>query len=293
MTTDKRGLDHAVLVVRDLDAARRRFENFGFTTTPPARHPFGTGNSLVQLGHSFIELLTVVAPDKIVPTSPGHFSFSAFNADFLGRREGMSMLVLTSSDARADNTGWAARGLETYAPVDFSRDATLADGTRATVAFTIAFALDPTMPDTGFFVCQQHRPENFWQPVYQSHRNGACDLSRITMVAPDPASHRGFFEAFMPEAAVSFADDSLRVELPRGVIEVLRPQDLARRFAAAALPDLEPGPRFVAAAVTVAGLDAAEAALTAGGVAFERRGTSIQVAADRCFGMVLELEASP
>lgn len=35
----KRGIDHLVLCVRDLEAARRRYADLGFTTTPPARHP--------------------------------------------------------------------------------------------------------------------------------------------------------------------------------------------------------------------------------------------------------------
>ena len=56
----RRGIDHVVLCVRDLEAARAAFQHLGFTLTPHAVHPFGTGNSLVQLQGCFIELLTVV-----------------------------------------------------------------------------------------------------------------------------------------------------------------------------------------------------------------------------------------
>ena len=42
------GIDHLVLCVRDLERARDLYRRLGFTLTPPARHPFGTGNSLVQ-----------------------------------------------------------------------------------------------------------------------------------------------------------------------------------------------------------------------------------------------------
>jgi hypothetical protein len=44
-----KGIDHLVLCGRDLEAMRARYKEMGFTLTPRAEHPFGTGNSLVQL----------------------------------------------------------------------------------------------------------------------------------------------------------------------------------------------------------------------------------------------------
>ena len=58
-----------MLCVDDLDAAQRFYERLGFTTTPRATHPFGTGNSLVQLRGNFIELLGVVEPENIKPAA--------------------------------------------------------------------------------------------------------------------------------------------------------------------------------------------------------------------------------
>ena len=49
-----RAIDHLVLCVRDLEAARAIYRRLGFTLTPPARHPWGTGNSLVQLQGNFL-----------------------------------------------------------------------------------------------------------------------------------------------------------------------------------------------------------------------------------------------
>ncbi len=285
---DARGIDHIVLVVRDLDAARGRFEAFGFTTTPRSEHPFGTGNSLVQLNHSFIELLTVVDADKLVPMDPDHFSFSAYNAYFLDRREAMSALVLSSADARGDNDGWRARGIKTYEPVDFSRQATMADGRRATVAFTIAFAVDPTMPDAVFFVCQQHRPENFWQPVYQSHANGACEITGAIMCAADPGGHEDFFRAMAPEGTITRNDDGMRIELPRGRVDVRRPEACGRLFPDGIVPPVGNAPGFISATVAVRRLDAVTTSLERGGIPFVSAADSIYVDAGNCFGMVLE-----
>ena len=66
-----RGIDHLVLDVRDLDSARETYSRFGFTTTPRAIHPFGTGNSLVQLQNNFLELLTVVHESKFTASAAG------------------------------------------------------------------------------------------------------------------------------------------------------------------------------------------------------------------------------
>ncbi len=71
MRSGVRGLDHVVHAVRDLHAARSAYAALGFTTTPPALHPWGTGNSLVQLDRSFFEILSVEAPEKIVAASAG------------------------------------------------------------------------------------------------------------------------------------------------------------------------------------------------------------------------------
>ncbi|MFW6077427.1 MAG: VOC family protein, partial [Hyphomicrobiales bacterium] len=71
-----RGIDHLVLAVADLEAARRRYGELGFTLAPPGRHPFGTANSVIQLDGVFLELLSVAEPAEIPPHEDGRFSFA-------------------------------------------------------------------------------------------------------------------------------------------------------------------------------------------------------------------------
>ena len=254
--TLERGIDHIVLAVNDLDAARERFGALGFTTTPPALHPFGTGNSLVQLQDSFIELLAIVEPEKLVPASADSFSFGDHIKGFLATRQGMAMMVVSSEDARADNAMWSDAGLTTFAPLDFSRKATLPDGTEATVAFTVAFAVDPSMPDAVFFVCQQHYPEAFWQPEYQSHVNTAHRMPSVTLAVDEPDRHRNFFAAMLGADAVAASGGGLIVTMPRGVIEVIPAAAVANRFATADGLTMGAGGQFVATTIAVADLAA-------------------------------------
>lgn len=242
-----RGLDHAVHAVHDLEAARARYETLGFTTTPRALHPWGTGNSLVQLDRSFVEILGVESPDRIRGPGEGEFSFGDFNQRFLRVREGMSMLVFSSSDARADRERWLAAGLETYAPFDFSRSATLPGGEQVTVAFSLAFVTHPGMPCAAWFVCQQHHPEHFWKRDYQSHANGAASMRCVWVLAEDPDRYLPFLEALFPgEATVSGVAGGVDLVLGYGRVAVRTPVALARRFPELSLPAAGQGPAFVA-----------------------------------------------
>ena len=62
--------------------------SLGFTITPRGQHPFGTGNSIIQLQGIYLELLSVTVPQDVPEHSAGHFSFAAFNRDYLARHEG-------------------------------------------------------------------------------------------------------------------------------------------------------------------------------------------------------------
>ena len=281
-----RGIDHLVLAVRDLDRARAFYESLGFTLTPRAFHPWGTANHLVQLDGCFLELLGIADAAKIPPHAPGEFSFGAHNRDFLARREGMSMLVFQSHDARRDRAEFAAAGLQTYAPCDFGREAKLPDGGTARVAFSLAYVTDPRMPDSALFTCQQHAPKYFWKRDYQVHANGARMIAEVVMVAPEPPAFADFFARLQGRESVRVADGALAVATARGRVSVLTPRAFAARFGAA--PADAETPHF--AAFRIAGADAAALAarLSAAGIAHRRVDAAVQISAAAAFGVAIE-----
>jgi len=226
-----RRFDHAVLCVADLDRAREKFAALGFTLTPPARHPFGTANSLVQFAnHTFLELLAIADPKLFPAALPAQFNFAAFNRDFLQRRgEGMSMLVFSSDDASADIDAFRAAGLQTYTPFDFGRDAVLPDGSVARVQFSLAFVTHAHMPDAAFFTCQhRHPPDLFWRTEYQTHANGVQGLAEVVMSAAQPGAPAGFFQALTGETPRLTPDGGeLTVGPPANRLAVRRSSDPA------------------------------------------------------------------
>lgn len=284
----KRGIDHLVLAVRDLEAARRTYMRLGFTLTPRAAHPFGTGNSLVQMQGNFLELLTVVDPAKITPAGSDVFSFGAFNQDFLSRREGFSMLVFESGDAAADRADFAKAGLRGYQPFRFERKAKLPDGGEAVVAFSLAFASDPRIPEAAFFVCQQHAPQYFWKPEYQRHANGAVAVTEVMMVADDPPSLADFYSGLQGSGAVRMKDDALAVTTARGQITVLSQEAAAERFPGLPLAAAPASPHFVGYRVSVRDLDGLRLRFDASDVQYRPMGGAIQLAPTIGYGCFIE-----
>jgi hypothetical protein len=288
----KRGIDHLVLAVRDLESARRTYMRLGFTLTPRAEHPFGTGNSLVQLQGNFLELLTVVDPAKITAPADGHFSFGAFNQAFLRRREGFSMLVFESTDAKADLQDFTKAGLDTYAPFHFERKARLPDGRDVTVGFSLAFATDRRIPEAAFFVCQQHAPQYFWKPEYQLHANGAIAVVEAIMVAADPPALADFFAGLQGREAVSVEDGALSVATARGAVAVLPVEAAAERFPGLPLEGAPDSPHFVGYRISVRDLDGLRMRFDASDVEYRPMGRAIQLAPDIGYGAFIEFCAA-
>lgn len=271
-----RRIDHLVVGVRDLDAAAAFYARLGFQVGARNRHPWGTENRLIQFGTSFLELITVGDDPAAIPAhAPRRFSFGAFVRDALERREGISMLVLDSRDAAADAERFGAADIGDFEPFFFQRRGRRPDGGEMEVAFTLAFATDPAAPQAGFFVCEQHRPENFWNTVFQHHPNGARDIAAVRLAAPEPAAHLGFLRTFAGVAETSGHDTA--VPLDGGRIELVA----------------GPAPaRFAGFAVRVPDLLYVAERLRSEGIAFDMEGGRLLVAADAAFGTAIRFETA-
>ena len=66
-------LDHVIVVVADLDsAARRLYREHGLASVAGGRHAgHGTGNRIMPLGSSYIELMAVVDRDEAASSPVG------------------------------------------------------------------------------------------------------------------------------------------------------------------------------------------------------------------------------
>lgn len=233
------GLDHIVHAVRDLDAAAEFYARAGFTVGARNRHAWGTHNRIVQLKNAYIEILTVAEPEKIVPHGVRSFSFGACHRDFLASREGFSMLILNSSNAVDDARSFETTGIGGFEVFDFSREGAKPDGTPVKLAFSLAFARDPASPNVRFAVCQQYFPENFWDPAFQTHANGAGAVPGVAMVAENPTDHHIFLKAFTGVNDLHSSSIGIRARTENGDVEIVEPVAYRDRFGI--LPDVNGG----------------------------------------------------
>jgi hypothetical protein len=264
-----RDIDHLVLAVRSLDTARAAYGRLGFTLTPPARHPFGTINSLVQLQGNYLELLAVDDAAAIPVHDGERFSFGAFNRQYLEHREGMSMLALHSEDAAADRAAFERWQLPVYEPMSFERQARGPDGVDRPVGFAVTFTSDARVHGAaGFFTCQYLHPENFWRREYQRHANGALCVESAVFVTRDPADFHEFMTYFTGQHEMLSTSLHVRFALGRASVDLMSPVGFHAFFGEDAGPDPR---RFVAYRIAVADLSATRTLLTANGVLFSER----------------------
>jgi catechol 2,3-dioxygenase-like lactoylglutathione lyase family enzyme len=290
MPTDPRPIDHVVIAVRDLEAARETYARLGFTLTPVARHPFGTANSLVQLHGSYIELLAVADAALIPEPAEGRYSFAAFNRDFLERREGPSMLALKSANKAVDLADFEANDLPTYAPVSFTRLARAPNGDDLEVGFSVTFTSDARIPDAGFFTCEHHNPDRFWWPEYQRHANGATAIDAVMMAARDPADYHIFFTHFTGQH--DMRSDSLMVSFDTGggKVELLTPVAAKAMVGVEVAPNAKP--YFIALRIATTNLAAAAVRLKGEGIPFvERMGRLVVPPSEACGAALVFVEA--
>jgi hypothetical protein len=285
------GLDHIVHAVRDLDAAADFYVRAGFTVGGRNRHPWGTHNRIVQLKNGFIEILEVAEPEKIVPHAARSFSFGAFNRDFLTRREGLSMLLQNSSDAASDAQAFKAAGISDYEVFNFAREGKRPDGTTVKLAFSLVFTRDPTSPDLGLALCQHHFPENFWNPAFQTHINGAQRVPGVVMIANDPASHRAFLRTYTAAGEVTSGPDSVTARTENGDIEILAPS-AARDVLGFPVKASGAGMTMNAIRFGVADLAETEALHRQNGLVVRHHGGRLIMSPEEAFGATLIFEAA-
>jgi hypothetical protein len=283
-----RALDHLVVAAHDLEALAALYRRLGFQVGARNRHSWGTENHIVQFDGAFLELIGLGEGFVAPPASEPVFPFAGFVAGYLAGREGLAMMVMRSQDAEADWRGFEAAGIGGFPPFDFARKGRRPDGSEVEVAFSLAFAASQALPETGFFVCQQHFPENFWSRAAQLHPNGALGIVGLTLVCEAPGEAHPFLAAFLDapgrpnEGGAAFAVDG-------ATIECLTSAAFAARYGAPPA-----GAGLAAARIAVADLAAAERLLAEAGVVARRCAGMAIIDARAAMGPLIALvEAAP
>jgi catechol 2,3-dioxygenase-like lactoylglutathione lyase family enzyme len=153
-----RPLDHLVLPVADLAAARTRLSALGFTVAADGRHPFGTENCCVYFEDgTFLEPLAIADRDAYDQASRAGNRFVLGDREFRAvvGDEGFSAIVFGTDDAARDHAAFVEARISAGDMLDFSRPMVFPDGRSQTASFRLAFAGTGHPGDVFAFTCQR------------------------------------------------------------------------------------------------------------------------------------------
>ena len=133
------GIDHAVVAVKDLDAAAANWKQLGFTISPRGTHSahMGTGNYTIMLGDDYMELLGVL-------TATEHNAPTRTYLEATGG--GIERIAFTTPSAAAGAAEIRTLGYAAIGPTDFERPVTMPDGRKAAAKFATAIWSKSTRP---------------------------------------------------------------------------------------------------------------------------------------------------
>ena len=230
------GIDHLVVLVRDLDKAQHAYARMGFTLTPRGFHTLGSQNHCLMFGSDYVELLAV----------PKAHPAMQYFTDFLAKGEGLGAIALATDDAGGLHASLAADGIAADAPLDFSRPVEGLGDAR----FRIVQLPPDRSPGCRMFACQHFTRDMVWRTEYQRHANGATQIAAVAVVAEDPeaaAASYGKLLAARPQEI----EEGLLVRTGSAPIAIASRWKLGHRLHGVGLP-LRPRPLVAALFIRVA-----------------------------------------
>jgi len=254
------GIDHAVVMVKDLDQAAANYKRLGFTVSPRGTHSahMGSGNYTIMFDPDYMELLGVLTPTE-------HNAPARAYLDTRG--EGIERVAFTAVDSAAGADEIRARGYPPVGPTDFERPVTMPNGTISAAKFrTFEWPRAETPGGIRIFACQHKTRETVWIPELMQHANGAKRLKQVVIVSPEPARDAAHLSKMIDRDVRNEADGAVAVPSggDRAAFVFLTRDQLGKRYPGVSLAGLPE--RGGAGLVIAADLTATEKALGATGV---------------------------
>ncbi|MGI9412954.1 MAG: VOC family protein [Hyphomicrobiales bacterium] len=164
-------LDHALILVRDLNDADVAMRRLGFKATPRGVHSehMGTANSTIMFDDmTYFEIIGVLEP------TPSNFDMR----EMLEHGEGLLGIAMKTDDARATVVELSEVSAAGGEAVNFSRPVDMPAGPEE-AAFSVANIDSARSLGIKMFACQHHTPNVVWRPGYIEQPNGAIGVSAV------------------------------------------------------------------------------------------------------------------
>src|SRR3990170_8125196 len=211
-----KGIDHLVIVVRDLDQGAKDYTRLGFPVVPGGRHPVGSHNMLIAFADgSYLELI------GFYREADDHRWWQPLQSG-----ERLVDYCLQTDDLQGDTQKLRVAGVVINDPVPWSR--TRPDGYELKWILSLATGSHRGMAP---FLIQDVTPRAERIPQEFQHQNGAAGIGTLTMAVEELSTVQRWYETALGAAATAFTDDMLGA---RGIyfiagphtVEFIMPVDL-------------------------------------------------------------------
>lgn len=176
------GIDHIVIVLRDLETAVKNYERLGFTVVPGGRHPVGTYNALISLADgAYIELIA------FYEDNPDHRWWSP-----LQKGGGLVDFCMQTDDLAGDTTGLRGAGVKIDDPRPLTRKRP--DGYQLKWLLSI-----PREGHRGVapFLIKDETPREERIPREMTHKNGATGIGTVVVAVDNLPAVRQWYTSVL------------------------------------------------------------------------------------------------
>lgn len=271
-----KGLDHVLVGVKDLAAARAAWERLGFRPTPLGRHVGRpTANHCLMFPRDYVELIGLV---------DGASQPSRLTELLAKRGEGVIGAALAAESPEAAHAGFTRAGLAPAPIAELRRP----DPEGRELRFRLVELPAEATPDLRLFVCHHDTPELLRRPEWLEHPNGALGIRSVIVVVDAPESRQAGLERLFGPGSTAATDDVVTAFVGPHRLLFVTEADLAFLH-----PEIElapgPSPRGAALSIEVRSLDRAADLLTANDVPFVEGDEALLIPPEQATGVLLSL----
>lgn len=272
-------LDHAAVMVHDLQLSGQTYERLGFCLTPLSQHSgaltpggdivqWGCANRCIMLQQGYLELLGVINPNLYDNKIP----------DFLARYEGIHILAFGCTDGAAAADRLAKEGFAANGVHGLARSLDTPGGKRK-AEFNLVRLPPNDMPEGRVLAIEHLTPEYLWQDRYMTHPNGAIALEELIVCVEEPAIVADRYERYFGIPA-SEENNLWRFTLREGQFVLTTAETLLSEFGIKAPTK----PYASSIKIRTQTLNSATEILTKNGVAYIDTDHGIQIPASEAAG---------
>lgn len=190
-----RGIDHLVIVVHDLEAAVRSYQELGFTVVPGGRHTgIGTDNALVAFQDgAYLELIGFYEP------RPDHRWWAPLQVG-----GGLVDYCMQTDDLVADTIVLRKAGVDIADPE--SKNRRRPDGYNVRWVYSLARGAHRGVAP---FVIQDETPRDERVPRERTHANGVTGIAALTVAVDDLTTVAGWYARVLGRPGAEVVSETL------------------------------------------------------------------------------------